>query len=264
MNLGWNPGRRNRNAGTAAHGHGHGQDNALVIPDPSRGHLAFFEQLANPVLVCRRMGGIPMRFYVQAPSPGWFDPCSVDDICRLLALCPVEDWRSIDLIVLRQPTRKQRVLRPVWGRAVFSFRGVVRPGPAVILEAQTLDAYRWPVSLSVEDTRELEHLRADGHEVRREQRHWRIAPSVESLRFTQLFRTLLHEIGHHVDYQQCIAAGKPWAERDPASKEQFAHRYAEELFARLRLEGAVPFSATAVPDEAAAEGLMPAWFSAPG
>lgn len=261
MASGWNPGRRNRHAGTAAHGHG--QDNAMVIPDTSRGHLAYFEQLGAPVTVHRRINGMPMRFFVQTPQPGFFYPCTVDDICALLALCPMDDWKTVDFIVLRQPTRKQRTLKPVWGRAIFQYEGVPGPGPAVVLEAQNLAPLKWSRDLSPDDARELDRLRTDGHDVQLEKRLWCITPTPAALRHTLLYRTLLHEIGHHVDHANDEATGLPWSRHTHNRKEDFAHRYAHDLFDRLKVQGALPFSRRLSSAELEADGLPQEWFLPP-
>jgi hypothetical protein len=97
---------------------------------------------------------------------------------------------------------------------------------------------------------ELERLRADGHEIRRDGRHYRIAATPESARATQLFRTLLHEIGHWVDYvekvQNAPEAGKAddallFFARPLAERESFAHRNAETTRAHLIRFGIIPF-----------------------
>jgi hypothetical protein len=61
---------------------------------------------------------------------------------------------------------------------------------------------------------------------------------LDSVRSTQLYRTLLHEIGHHVDYSH----SKGEFARKPASeKETFAHKYAYKLRAQLEKRGVIPF-----------------------
>ncbi|QTD44832.1 hypothetical protein [Ottowia testudinis] len=261
MSNGWNPGRRNRHAGTAAHGHG--QDNVMVIPDPTRGRLAYFEQLGAPVNVHRRIAGTPMRFFVEEPLQGSFYPCTIDDICTLLTHCPLDDWKTVDFVVLRQPTRKQRTLSPVWGRAIFHYDGVCAPGPAVVLEAQTLAPFKWPRELSPDSARELDRLRTDGHDVQFERRHWCITPTAQSLRYTMLYRTLLHEIGHHVDYANDLVSDLPWSRHTHKRKEDFAHRYAHDVFARLKAQDVLPFPRQLNEATLTAEGLSPEWFEPP-
>lgn len=62
---------------------------------------------------------------------------------------------------------------------------------------------------------------------------------MESLRSTQLYRTLLHEIGHSVDYDRDSGAfdGKSSLEKEP-----FAHQYADKLRESLVRFGIIPFA----------------------
>ncbi len=173
MHAGWNPGRRNRNIGTAKQGHG--QDNRLVIPKGWPDDRVFYEVLRSPVAVRRTVGGSELTFLVEPPRAGSFHACTVDDICRVLDFVPPEHLNGIDLIVLRQPTRKQELLRPVWGRLAHHAVTGRHSGTAIFLEAQSGAPLSWSTSLDPEDAAELERLRADGHVVTRERRGWRIA-----------------------------------------------------------------------------------------
>lgn len=47
-------------------------------------------------------------------------------------------------------------------------------------------------------------MAADGHHVVRDRRCWNIRPNVASIRNTQLYRTVLHEIGHFVDRRRLV------------------------------------------------------------
>jgi len=128
MRPGWNPGRRNRHAGTGAHGHG--ADNRLVIPEWDG--RVFYERLASPVVVERRIHDRSLTFLVEPPRPGWFHPCSVGDVCHLLAHLRPEDVATVTVVVMRQPTRKQRVLSRVWGRAAFWWKTAGVEGAALV------------------------------------------------------------------------------------------------------------------------------------
>ncbi len=143
-------------------------------------------------------------------------------------------------MILRQPKRKERILSSLWGRAIFQVEVDKYSGPAVILEAQTLDPIKWPRSLGPDDALELQRLRDDGHPVSETKRHFLIQPTLASLRATQLYRTLLHEIGHHVDYQ----ATEPgtWGSKPSLDKESFAHQYAMSAFSKLKDMGLVHFA----------------------
>lgn len=257
MRAGWNPARRNRHAGTAAHGHG--ADNDLRIPGSRHRGGSFHEQLGRFVPVRRSPGGREIVFLVQATGPGYHHPCGIDDICAVLSACPAADLAALDLVVLRQPTRKQRILNPVWGRALAWFETPGHSGSAIVLEAMDGKPYRWGRSLSVEDSRELERLREDGREIHATRRGFEIRPSAPSLRHTVLYRTLLHELGHLVDRRD--RTEQAWSSRAARAKEDFAHRYARERLAALRLDGVVPFAAGVDHDRLALEGLRIEWFA---
>lgn len=243
MRAGWNPTRRNRNIGTAKRGHG--QDNRLVVPKAWPDDRVFWEVLREPVVVRRR----GLAFVVEPPRPGSFHACTPDDIRAVLDFAPPADVNALDAVVLRQPTRKQELLRPVWGRLAF-FAGL---GTAIYLDAQWPRPIRWSLSLDPEDARELERLRADGHPVRRDRRGWVVEPTWASIRVTQLHRTLLHELGHLVDWNRGAARA-----RTRRAKEDFAHRYAAEVGARVVRTQEVVDAA-----RLRADGLDPAWFTAP-
>ncbi len=268
MRAGWNPGRRNRNIGTAKQGHG--QDNQLVIPKGWPDDRVFYEVLRSPVVVRRTVGGSELTFLVEPPRAGSFHACTVDDICRVLDFVPPEHLNGIDLIVLRQPTRKQELLRPVWGRLAYHADTGRHAGTAIFLEAQTGAPLRWSTALDPEGAAELERLRADGHVVTRERRGWRIALTPRSIRETQLHRTLLHELGHAVDWwlsvvrptreleEEALREGfvRAYRSKPGRAKEAFAHRYAAEIVTR------VPRLVVPLLDHAGirAEGLDPGWF----
>jgi hypothetical protein len=214
--------------------------------------------LRDPVIVTRGIP-TPLTFYVEAPRDDCRHACTVDDIVHVLRRLPVDHVRSVVAIVLRQPTRKQAMLRPVWGRLIYSRDAGLRRGPAIFLDAQPV-ALRWlaPLSNRPEDERELERLRADGHRVTRERKGWRIEGSANAIRSTQLHRTLLHEIGHHVDRLE-HDADEAYFARPHVEREAAAHRYADTWAANLRADHTIPF-ASIVSEALRAEGIDPRWF----
>jgi hypothetical protein len=256
MRAGWNPARRNRHVGTKAHGHG--ADNRMTIPESRHALRCFFERLDTCVVVERRIADRALVFLVEPTRPGWFHPCTVDDVCRVLSHLPPEHLATVDLVVLRQPTRKQRVLSPAWGRAIFDFETDEHRGAAIVLEAQDDAPIAWSLSLAPDEVRELERLREDGHDVRRSKRGFEIVTTPDSLRNTLLYRSLLHEVGHHVDHAQGSEA--QWEGRTPLSKEDFAHRYAAQALATLRRLGAAPFAQAIDAESMRRDGLAPDWF----
>ena len=162
-------------------------------------------------------------------------------------------------IVFRQPTRKQDLLRPVWGRLVFETQVSGITGSAIHLDAQDpRQEIRWNPSLAPDEQNELSALTADGHRVARTRRWWSILPTLDSTRTTQLYRTLLHEIGHYVDW--CRTTPELYFRRPLQERERSAHRYAMTLRTTLEQRGAIPFDR--VQDDVAmrADGLDPGWF----
>lgn len=269
MRPGWNPVRRSRTIGTAKQGHG--QDNRLVIPKGRPDDRVYYEVLRSPVVVRRTAGGSALTFLVEPPRVGSFHACTVDDVCRVLDFVPPGHLNAIDLVVLRQPTRKQELLRPVWGRLAYHARTGRHAGTAIFLEAQPGAPLHWSASLDPEDAAELERLRADGHVVTRERRGWRVALTPRSIRETQLHRTLLHELGHAVDWQESVlrpalgdealreGLARVYRSKPRRAKEDFAHRYAAEVVRRVPRFDAPSFDHAGMQ----ADGLDPAWFQPP-
>lgn len=256
MKPGWNPTRRNRNIGTKAHGHGN--DNRLVIPESWWQPKSYFETLQNYRLVVRTIHDCTIRFYVEPTRPDWFYACSIDDLAHALSFCSLSELRTFDFIVLRQPTRKQRILCPVWGRAIWQFDMGQRSGPAIVIEAQCLETIKWTKALGPERRRELDRLHADGHRIIQTRQATLIKPSQHSLRNTVLYRTLFHELGHHVDFNRSDADS--WHGKTPSTKEDFAHRYAQEKTTALFDTGQFPFPARLEDASLKRDALERNWF----
>ncbi|MFL0357419.1 hypothetical protein ACI5KX_13175 [Erythrobacter sp. GH1-10] len=251
-----NPTRRNRNIGTAKQGHG--KDNELVIPDRSDG-LHWLDRIGECRIEDRVVSNRSVRFIVEENALGCVHPCTVSDIVRMLEALPQSDWVGLDSFVFRQPTRKQLTLSPVWGRLLYysevsTAKGrQIAKGPAIFLDAIEPDKVMvWSTSLDPDDSHELQRLREDGHTVLREGRRYRIAVSASSARHTQLYRTLLHEIGHWFDWlskvEEPASKGGDWIDlergyfaRPKTEREAFAHRYADAQRALLEAKGIIPF-----------------------
>ncbi len=76
-------------------------------------------------------------------------------------------------------------------------------------------------------------------------RKYTIEFDLEKIRATQLYRTLLHEIGHYVQY--CQYAHEDWEfssywKIPSPEKEAFAHAYANKLKHTLLAKNLLPFS----------------------
>jgi len=270
------PTRRNRNLGTSKQGHG--ADNEHVVPDSWHGGRVFYERLRSPRELRFEACGCERVVLVEPPREGCLYGCTVDDIVRVVSALPASDIDGLDLFVMRQPTRRQSLLRSVWGRFVYEADvtppdakpGAEYTGPAIVLEAQELRGLRWSKSMSVEERREFERLRADGHELRESRRGYELIPSEASLRRTLLQRTLLHEVGHYVDWlrsvlciddhDECLAASDAFSRKPSTMKEDFAHRYAAESAERLTERGVLPFPVRWDAAAMRAAGVERAWF----
>jgi len=252
-----NPTRRNRNIGTAAQGHG--QDNVLVIPNRADG-LHWLDRIDRYSLEDRIVSGRSVRFIIEETTGNCVHPCTISDVVHVLQAIPASDWAGLATFVFRQPTRKQLALSPVWGRLAYaadittSKGKVLSSGPTIYLEAVDVGkSIIWSTSLDPDDLRELDRLRADGHIVKRAGGKQEIIVTPQSARNTQLYRTLLHEIGHWFDWlskvEEPLARGEDfdalhdaYFARPRPEREAFAHRYADALRARLEQIDTIPFS----------------------
>ena len=251
-----NPTRRNRNIGTAKQGHG--SDNSLVIPEKPDGRN-WLNLMGKCTVEDRQVAGRNVRFIVEENALGCIHPCSIADVVRVLEFLPQSDWVGIQTFVFRQPTRKQLTLSSAWGRLLYyadittEAGRLLAEGPVIFLEAVDLEhTITWSTFLSPDLSEELERLRSDGHNVKRTGRRYKIEVSAGSARNTQLYRTLLHEVGHWFDWLSKVeepdARGESWIKhfeayfaRPASEREAFAHRYADQQYARLLEEGLIPF-----------------------
>lgn len=193
------PRRRNRNIGTAKSGRG--RDNRHVIPERWIDLSIYWEKLKSPVIMERQVLGRTYTFIVEPTLDDCFHFCTIEDVCTILQLFPISHVQKIDLIIFRQPTRRQQILAPVWGRLGYWSEISGCSGPGIYLEAQQFPRTdKWPLSLTPDQDQELNRLRSDGHEITKSKRDYEITSSRESKRATQLFRTVPHEVGHYVDY----------------------------------------------------------------
>lgn len=268
---GYNPTRRNRNIGTEDAGFG--KNNKLVIPWAWADDRIFVERLVDPVVVEIQVHSLKKPVIVEPTLKDHFHACTVEDIQRVLKLMPVEHLNNITAYVLRQPKRKESILSPVWGRLYYAADVCGFSGPTVFIEAQAVDRpFKWSKSLSPEYVLELERLRDDGHVIETDKRRHIIRWTPESIRSTQLFRTLPHEVGHYVDYLTKVT--KPSGEdidlwstlndryhaRPSMEKEAFAHRYADDFRREHLASGSLPFERILDEKKMRTVGLNVDWF----
>jgi hypothetical protein len=253
----FNPTRRNRNIGTAKQGHG--KDNRLVIPELAASSRTWNESLGKHRIVRKNLNGREIVFIIEETSGGCVHACSVDDILHILSRIPESHWLGMNTFVLRQSTRKQRLLAPAWGHMFYSAelglpgRNAIAVGSAIFLEAVNIqENISWSTSLDPDDRAELERLRSDGHRIEQVGRKHVFSMTKEAVRATQLYRTLLHEIGHWFDWLEKVEGptskggdlgqlSDKYFQRPQNEREAYAHRYAEGMRLQLELLGVIPF-----------------------
>lgn len=167
----------------------------------------WLDHIGSHSIVDKTIGRVSVRFIIEDTLSGCIHPCSVADVSHILEQLSSSDWSGLKTFIFRQPTRKQLVLSPVWGRLQYYARPtthagkVLCEGPAIVLEAVEIGKpIVWRTSLGPDDAEELERLREDGHLINRVGKRHLIEVSANSARQTQLYRTLLHEIGHWFDW----------------------------------------------------------------
>ncbi|WP_196890165.1 hypothetical protein [Aureivirga sp. CE67] len=199
----YNPTRRNRNIGTAKQGFG--QNNSFVIPRPLKPFLAFYERLENYSTDYTTINGHEFVFITEETRKDSVHACSIKDISEIIKNIPKTDYGDLRLIILRQPKRKEEIKSSVWGRLIYFYEFENDFYPAVILEAQSSDKkIKWSKKLRIDDQKELERLKEDGHVFHEDKRNYVAEFDLNATRNTQLYRTLIHEFGHYVHYLEVV------------------------------------------------------------
>ncbi|MCC7245018.1 MAG: hypothetical protein IT269_05040 [Saprospiraceae bacterium] len=93
--------------------------------------------------------------------------------------------------------------------------------------------------MSINAQKELTRLKEDGLEIEEDKRRYIFHPDINSVRNIQLYRTLLHEIGHF--YQYISTEPEIYDKLTTAEKEAFAHHFAEQLKTELIGQKIIPF-----------------------
>ncbi len=262
--------RRNRNIGTVKSGHG--KDNKLTIPERWSDFSIYWEKLSSYVPIVKSIHSHSVTFLVEPPRSGYFHHCTVNDVQHVLKLLPIKFVSHIDLVVFRQPTAKQEILCPVWGRLGYWSEIGKYEGPGIYIEAQPASLkFKWDKSLRPDDELELERYHSAGFEIEEHVRGYNIKANSNSIRAKQLYYTIPHEIGHYVDYLESwnkfdcgddndrfweLYKAKPKRE-----KEVFANRYADEFRKEMESKKLFPFVPKFNKEDVQADRLNPIWFS---
>lgn len=264
------PTRRNRNQGTKRRGYK--RRVAYGVPSARGGFDG--DALIGPRVVVESFVG-PVSLVVCPTRSDAVHACTPADIESMLARLSLEWLAELRFVVLAQRTRKREVLGATWGRYFRSLRVGATTGPAIVLDAQPRSLeFHWGKRLDPDDQRELDRLRAAGHRVSDDGARWRIECTAESVRATQLFSTVLHELGHHVDVQRHrrgALAGlseldedgrlEAYRRRPAREREEFAWRFAAEQRSELEARRAIPFDRFEDGAQWTRWSIDPAWFA---
>jgi hypothetical protein len=270
----WNPTRRNRNIGTEKSGYS--QNNKFVVPERWADYRIFWERLVDPVVCPLNIKGHGITMLVEPTKKGCIHASTPHDIAKILELIEQEHLEEVELIVLRQPKKKEEILKPVWGRFVYYADLGKYSGSAIYLESiQAGQVIKWGNKLDPYEKKELSSLEADGHRIEKVKRGYEVHTSPVTVRNTQLFRTLPHEIGHAVDYlknslkpsvetnseTEADYIAQVYHSKPSLDKEEYAHRYSREFYEKWSEQGSLPFDRIYEHKELKAMGLDPEWFS---
>ncbi|MCU1288129.1 MAG: hypothetical protein JWN60_358 [Acidobacteria bacterium] len=234
----FNPIRRNRNIGTAKQGYK--KRNRFDIPCYYlREYKIYWEKLSDYKKIERQINGWNFTFIVERTKEGYFHACTIEDLEMILQHISSAYYKDLRTIILRQPKRTETIFSPVWGRLVFYYGLESTDFPAIILESvKTGSKLSWTRKIDIERQKEIERLRNDGFEITETKRSYEINLTLENVRNTQLYRTLLHEIGHYVQYSE---NPEKFDTIPSVEKEVFAHNFADKLKLELEEKGLIPF-----------------------
>jgi len=251
----WNPIRRNKNIGTKKSGLS--KNNKLVIPKYWDDYYLFWEHIINPVIIPIKINNHKMILFIEPTKQGYVHASTPQDIIRVLHLVKQEHLEEIELIVLRQPKKKEEILKPVWGRFVYYASLGKYAGSAIYLESMSInELIKYSNKLTPFDKKELDLLEKERHRIKKVKKGYHIYTTPEAVRNTQLFRTLPHEIGHAVDYITTKYHSKPT--RD---KEEYANRYAREFYLKWAIRKRLPFERLYNEKDLENMELNPEWFN---
>lgn len=197
----------------------------------------------------------------EEPHAGYTYGCSPDDVMFILEHVARLLPKLPEFVVFRQPTRKQKQQRPVWGRCVYWAEIGDVEGEAIFLDAQEIGSIiRYSKKMSIEDRDEFERLKDEGHEFVEDRRYFETRLTEETIRSTLLYRTFLHELGHLRDFYKRVlledtaldpdtdVAYDLYFSRPASEREVFAHQFSELVADYLRSEDIIPFSPRAFDD----------------
>ncbi|MCU0436428.1 MAG: hypothetical protein MUC49_00835 [Raineya sp.] len=233
-----NPIRRNQNIGTSKQGAK--KQSIFSLPFDSNNLLDFYEKLSSYQKLEIDLGDKKILFVVEGTKKDFIHACSIEDVVYILKSIDFKYWKTLEMIVLRQPKKKEVFISPVWGRLIYSYSFENQYKKTIVLESvNCFKKLKWSKKLHSQEQKELERLRKDGHFILEQKNYYEIQINIDSARNTQLYRTLLHEIGHL--YHFAIINEETYKKLPSSEKEYFAHQFSDELKKELEEQQIIPF-----------------------
>lgn len=266
---GWNPSRRNKKIGTSDQGFKARND--FGIPSSRQDDRLFWQKLRNPAVLPCTIGDHEFAILIEPTHADYKYYVSVSDLIEVIKHIPEEHRRDIKVFAFRQPKRKEAIFSHVWGRLGYLVYFGKYFGPTVFIEAQPIGlTYKIKNDIDADFAQEIERLKQEGHQIELTKRHFEIRSTPQAIRNTQLYGTLIHEIGHQVDYFEKVTRPGEAEDADDdlqeryfslptKQKEQFAERYAIEMALKLRNKGIIPFDPLPISTEHYSK-INPEWF----
>lgn len=251
-----------------------------MVPRGREWWRSYAKGLRDYVQVHRTINGKPLQFLIEPVETGYVHPCTPDDVVELLELLPIQAVAGpypLQAVVMRQAPKKESILRGAWGRfCPYVDLGPVA-GAVIFLEAaKPYNEISWGAKLDLECQGEVRRMDALLERVPGKGKEHRYKMGFAGLRRWVLYHTLIHEVGHWMDYRRMVVWPSERGEieesdgidaywrRPLAERESFAHRFSDEWRDELsRRHRGIPFEQQLYRARLKEERVEPTWFAAP-
>lgn len=246
MRPGWSPIRRNKNIGTKKSRKI--KSNYFWIPD----NLEMLIIKNGYSQTIREINGVEIIFITEKLKDEYLHCCTTKEIAKVLSFIPKDDLDGLRFIVQKQPTKKEEILSPCWGKFVYDFNFKKEFGAAIFIYAINPERkIVWDYTLKPDNIRELRSLEKEGHFITRIKDKIIIKSKASSVRKTQLYRTLFHEIGHLVNWMNFYRSYnynnihfsdllKIFLEKPYTHREDYANFYSRQIIEKLIEKKLIP------------------------
>lgn len=181
----YNPIRRNRNIGTKNQGLG---NENLFKDELGFSAVNHFDKLNVDKVEKVKIKGKEFTFIQEKLKKDYDYYVSIDDLVDLMQKINIKYFSLLKFIVFAQPPKKEEILQKAWGRFLYSMKFRGEYSPAIVLNAININKkFKWSKKLLLNEKKELERLRNDGHKVIGMPKYYEIISTPESIRNTHCF-----------------------------------------------------------------------------